>query len=210
MAPLIDDTLEKIEDVNQIVLAALLVLGGCVVTFWGGKLFKAIVFFIGFVSGTLFAWFIVNNLDLTVTLRVHLLVSCGVGLFVGLMCVMIYRMSVFTTGAVAGLIVGQLAWQLVASHFPGCFLMQKAEIYNSVVIVVLALIGGLVATKFMQIALRGLTAFVGAFFVASGISFFIHSHTPVSVTSTACCHFARSISGRAANPAPAAALFEAQ
>ena len=169
----LDDTLKQIEDVNQIILASILVLVGCIVTFWGARLFKQIIFFIGFIAGTLFTYFIMNNIDINTTLRIHLLVSCGVGIFLGFICVMIYKMAVFTTGAIAGLIIGQFLWQFVISNFPNSALMEHAEIYNTITIIVCSLIGGLLAFKMMGVLLRGLTAFIGSFMVTSGIAYFV-------------------------------------
>ena len=169
----LESILTKIEHTDQIILAGLFVVGGCIATFWGERLFKQIIFFIGFTAGTLFTYFIVNTIDVDVSLRVHLLVSFAIGIFIGFCCVIIYKMSVFTTGAVAGLIAGQFLWQFAVSEFPHSFLMDRPEIYNSVVILVCALIGGFVAFKLMEVVLRGLTAFVGSFCVTSGSAYFI-------------------------------------
>ena len=173
IAPDLTDTLDQIENVNQITLAALLVIGGCIVTFFGAKLFKQFIFFIGFVAGTLFTYFIMNNIDIDTTLRIHLLISCGVGIFLGFICVAIYKMAVFTTGAIAGLILSQFVWQFIVSHFPNSFLMEHSEICNVALCCGCAIICGFVAFKCMDVLLRGLTAFIGSFMVASGAAYFV-------------------------------------
>ena len=169
----LESILEQIEHVNQIILAGLLIIGGCIMCFWGEKLFKQIIFFIGFIAGTLFAYFIMSNIDIDTSLRIHLLISCGIGIFIGFICVMIYKMAVFTTGAIAGLIVGQFLWQFTITHFPNSFLMENSQLYNTIFIIIFAIIGGVLAFKLMDIVLRGLTAFIGSFMVTSGGAYFV-------------------------------------
>lgn len=183
----LESTLQQIENVNQIILAGLLILGGCIITFWGAKLFKQIIFFIGFIAGTLFTYFIMNNIDIDTSLRIHLLVSCGVGVFIGFICVMIYKMAVFTTGAIAGLIIGQFVWQFTVTNFPNSILMEHSQLYNTIFIIVCALIGGLLAFKCMDIVLRGLTAFIGSFMVSSGIAFFVAVKNFFAFSQFLCC-----------------------
>ena len=169
-----ESTLKQIENVNQIILAGLLILGGCIVCFFGSKLFKQIIFFIGFISGTLFTYFIMNNIDIDTSLRIHLLISFGVGIFIGFICLMIYKMAVFTTGSIAGLIIGQFIWQFaVTSMFSNYINIHHSQLYNTIFIIISALIGGLLAFKFIDILLRGITAFIGSFMVTSGIAYFV-------------------------------------
>ena len=158
---------------DQVILATLLVIGGFILTFWGAKLFRTLIFLIGFLAGTLGAYFIINTIDVGFSLRVHLLVSFGFGILVGALCVMIYKASLFTIGALSGFIGGQFMWKFAVSQVPDSFLMQRPQIYNPVVLLICALIGGWIAFKLMEVLLRGLTAFVGSFCVTSGMAYFI-------------------------------------
>ena len=168
-----EEILAKVENADQIILAAVLVFGGCIITFWGAKLFRTLVFFLGFIAGTLAVYLIINTIDMGFSLRVHLLVSFGFGIFSGIICVMVYKVSLFTIGALSGLIGGQFVWKFAVSQFPNSFLMERPEICNPVVLLVCTLIGGWIAFKLMEIVLRGLTAFVGSFCVTSGMAYFI-------------------------------------
>eukprot|EP01083_Nonionella_stella_P263318 894605_1 len=148
------DTLAEIEHVNQIILASVLMIGGLLTTFWGAKLFKYIIFFIGFVAGTLFTYFIMNNIDINASLKIHLFISCGVGIFLGFICVLIYKMAVFTTGAIAGLIIAQFGWQFIITNFPNSPFMEHPQMYNTIIIIVISIICGFSAFKFVEIVLR--------------------------------------------------------
>ena len=81
-------------------------------------------------------------------------------------------MAVFTTGAIAGLIIGQAIWQFVITNFFKSEI-KNAQLYNTILIIGCAIICGLIAFKFVNFVLRAITAFIGSFMVTSGAAYFI-------------------------------------
>ena len=164
-------TLSKLNNINQWILAIILILSGFIVCFFGGKYAKKLLFIVTFCLGSLACYLLMNNWFDT-DIRVHLLVSCGVGIVIGFICVMVYRICIFTTGAIGGVIIAQGIWNFVQIHWD-IDSINHSEIYNTVFIIIVAIICGLIAFKFVDIVLRGLTAFIGAFMVTIGIAYFV-------------------------------------
>eukprot|EP01084_Bolivina_argentea_P084680 153101_1 len=162
--------------INQDILAATMIAVGLFVAFFGARFFKQIIFFIGFCAGLLFTYYAVpiffKWFGVTLEDDVILYMSLTVGALVGILVVVIYKVAVFTCGAIAGAIFSQILWSAVIANIktPEKDYMTAIQIG---VLIVFACAGGWLAFKFVEQVLKAITAFMGGFMFASGIAYFI-------------------------------------
>ena len=83
--------------------------------FFGGKWFKYIIFFVGFAVGAVATWFIMSDLRITfnwsLTDESILYIALGVGALLGFILVALFKLAVFATGAIFGVILSQIIWK---------------------------------------------------------------------------------------------------
>jgi len=100
---------------------------------------------------------------------VSLYVSLGVGVLGGLILSYAHKLSIFSTGAVAGAVVFQFVYIHVETYTN-----LDPEYYQYVIIVcVWSAICGYIVYKTYKFLLRGITAFLGGFMFASAISYLV-------------------------------------
>ena len=148
------------------IVAGLSILGGLVLSLYGYKIFRAALFGIGFTFGSV----LVYEIMLQITVNVYA-VWIGFllgGLFFAYLFITFYQAGIFLAGALAG---GMLASILHTS----VLYRISPENPNTVLIismVVLALVGGILATKIEKPALIVATALTGAIACVWGIGYF--------------------------------------
>ena len=112
--------LDSAGEINQDILGGTMLVVGLFVTFFGARFFKQIVFFIGFCAGALltyyavpifFGWFGVDLADDTI-----LYMSLTVGALFGILLVVVYKVAVFSCGAICGAIFSQIVWIAVVAN----------------------------------------------------------------------------------------------
>ncbi|ETO17802.1 hypothetical protein RFI_19510, partial [Reticulomyxa filosa] len=108
-----------------------------------------------------------NSSHIEDTTRLYLSLAFGGAL--GLICVVVYKAAVLSLGAVGGVILAQLIFQLV--H--GYVVISHTSAIQLVFIVIGAIVGSFAAFKFVAFILKGITAFVGSFMFSSAVSYFI-------------------------------------
>jgi len=164
-----NEALDVVLSINEIIIALALIGVGFVLCFWGGLFARKIIFLIGFFAGALFAYVCLNNLAPEASGNVYLLISCGVGLIVGCLCMWVYVSTVFILGAIAGVILAQLLWHGFVSH-----LVPSSIAYIDIIFVlVFAVACGIFAFVMEKLVMKVLTAFIGSFMIVSGVSFFV-------------------------------------
>ena len=129
-------------------LALVLVIGGGVVGLFGHKLYKAVLFLLGFVAGTYLGYILLHDValvDSDTDVYHYALILFGVCL--GFLTLCVYTTALFAMGGVAGMIIAQNTWD---SAIEPWFLsgVDNEETYNIVFVVVMAMVGGYVAIKF--------------------------------------------------------------
>jgi hypothetical protein len=143
------------------------------VCFAGSKFFKHIVFFVGFIAGSMLGYYLVGVIwgwfGSKMDLETRLYIGMTLGAMVGIGCVMVYKVAVFTVGAVGGVIAGQLVFQFatIITKIPHAIVVQVC------LLILGAVLGGYLAHKFVSFILKGVTAFIGAFMFASGLAYFV-------------------------------------
>jgi len=163
----------KADELNEDIIGLTMVLAGLFVCFWGGKFFKHVIFFVGFVIGALVAYYVLASIwkafhsQIESTTRLY--ISLTVGALMGILCVVIYKAAVLSLGAVGGVILAQILFQVIHAYI----VMHQPTVVQLVCILTGAALGGFLAFKFVTFVLKGITAFVGSFMFASGVSYFI-------------------------------------
>jgi len=158
---------------NEDIIGGTMLLTGLFVCFFGGKYFKHVIFFVGFVIGALFAYYVLGSIwtafhsHIESTTRLY--ISLTVGGLMGILCVVVYKAAVLSLGAVAGVILMQMIFQV----FHAYLVIPQPNVVQLVLILTGAVVGGFLAFKFVTFVLKGVTAFVGSFMFASGVSYFI-------------------------------------
>ena len=131
---------------------------------------------LGSVFGAIFAQFTMDKIHVDMAYKVQLMVCAAAGVLCGFAACMVYKVGLGMVGGLSGLIAGQFLWKFIVVHFPDSFMMDNPDLYNVVVIGGMALMGGLLAFKAMEMTLKGLTAFIGSFCVTSAIASVIARH----------------------------------
>ena len=126
---------------------------GLFVTFFGARFFKHIVFFIGFILGAFIAYYAVplvfDWFESEIEDDTLLYMSLSIGALAGVLLVVVYKAAVFSCGAIGGAILSQMLWIFVVSNvtLPDVDWIIGVQIG---VLFLFALIGGYIATKFVE------------------------------------------------------------
>eukprot|EP00485_Elphidium_margaritaceum_P010730 CAMPEP_0202686698 /NCGR_PEP_ID=MMETSP1385-20130828/2456_1 /ASSEMBLY_ACC=CAM_ASM_000861 /TAXON_ID=933848 /ORGANISM="Elphidium margaritaceum" /LENGTH=255 /DNA_ID=CAMNT_0049341329 /DNA_START=138 /DNA_END=905 /DNA_ORIENTATION=- len=165
-----------VQHISEISLASILIVGGLVLSFFGNKLHKAILFFLGLVGGVFLTYFIINNVNIpekAIVLHYALIIAFAVGIITGCITMCVYRTGIFVIGAIAGIIAAQCVWHIIMAWFPS---VQYPAMYNMIVVAVLSLVFGCVGIKFIRALIKPFTAFVGSYMVISGSAYFVQKY----------------------------------
>jgi len=172
---ILGNVIQSIKQLNKDILALTMLVTGLIICLIGGKYFKHVIFFVGFIVGALIGYYGVPDLlaifHSTLSDKTLLYFSLALGATVGIICVVIYKASVFTLGATGGVIVGEFVWQFVITYW-GNSIPSKAIVQVSVIIA-FAVVFGYLAFKFVEFVLKGVTAFVGSFMFATSLAYWI-------------------------------------
>lgn len=169
---------DQLETLNQDIISGVMLVIGLVFAFFGAIWFKKIIFFIGFVIGGLVGWIIVHDLRVTtnwnITDETILYISLATGAVLGFALVLLYKLAVFTTGAIFGIILATIIWRVVLSIEPD---PPSANLLRFALIAIFAVGFGLLAFCFVKQVLKTVTAFIGGFFFAAALAYFIQRIT---------------------------------
>eukprot|EP01006_Ploeotia_vitrea_P033495 TRINITY_DN65566_c3_g3_i1.p1 TRINITY_DN65566_c3_g3~~TRINITY_DN65566_c3_g3_i1.p1 ORF type:complete len:262 (+),score=97.29 TRINITY_DN65566_c3_g3_i1:37-786(+) len=138
-------------------------------TFLGEKVFKPTVAGAGFATlGYGMFWATREVAGLSDSARLGLVLAAGV---VGAVVVVsVYKAGVFLSGAVAGALLFNLAYQVVVTQTH----VQHPSIEAHYIAVGLAaVVGGVLAVKWFKYAVRVMTAMIGSYMGVAGVSHFI-------------------------------------
>ena len=164
----------KLNGLNQDIISGVMIPVGLIFAFFGSKWFKYIIFFVGFVIGGLGTWFLMGDIatifKFTISDQATLYISLGVGAALGFLLIALYKLSVFVTGAIFGVIISQLLWKVIISLEPD---LPQQKVIQFGLITVFAIGFGLLAFYFVKQVLKIVTAFIGGFFFATAIAYFI-------------------------------------
>jgi hypothetical protein len=153
------------------VIAALAIIVGIIITFFGYKLIRPAVFFAGFIVGSVGALLIANNIFRNAS---YVVTACWFafvvgGLIVGCLVLFLYKLGVFTVGALAGVL---LATQIHTS-FGYKIYPSNPNVVLIVICVFFALVFGLIAMKLERPFLIVSTACIGAIVTVWGFGYFV-------------------------------------
>lgn len=166
-----EEALDWVKNVNQFVLAGVAIVTGLLLCFWGGKLFKYLMFCVGFLFAGYGSYIFFNNYKDTWNLDVHVIqyICLGVGLLGGILCFCLYRVSLFLMGSIGSTILGQFLFKFIQNYVGDL----GNQLWIQIVFVALVgLIGGLIMLKLAEWLMKPLTAFVGAFLMMASANFF--------------------------------------
>eukprot|EP01084_Bolivina_argentea_P051310 94388_1 len=171
-------SVEIAEEVSESILAIIIIISGIVLLFFGGKLLKWIVFINGFLAGSLLTYAIIHNLDISQTsniIRYSIFIAISVGIFIGVLAICFYKLAIFMTGAICGIIIGQLLWYLITLLIDmSKYTNQTNNIIHILLIIIFAILFGLLTLKYL---IKAITSFVGSFMVTSGIAYYIQRYS---------------------------------
>jgi len=142
------------------IVAAVSILAGILICFWGYRIFKVMLGIAGFIAG---AWlFFMIGIHFTGHAGILTVILTIFGGLIGAsLSVAFYFIGVFLIGALGGWHIGLL----IAGATGAVFLL--------VIPIVLAVIGGILAIFFQRLIVTISTAFIGAWGVVAGGFFFL-------------------------------------
>lgn len=154
---------------NMYLFALLSILIGIVSCFWGYRVFKVILGIIGFILGA----YLAGSLAFHFTHHVGIItvIAALVGGFIGgSIIVSLYYVGVFILGALAAWLLGVMLTG--AAGHPA----------HLVLLIIIAIIGGILAVVFQKLIIIVSTAFYGSWNVVSGIfAFFGGGYTCIHI-----------------------------
>lgn len=168
------DFVDELQGINQDIISGVMILVGIVFAFFGSKWFKYIIFFVGFCIGGIGGYFLMGDLALlfkwNLTTESILYISLGLGAALGFILVALYKLAVFCTGAIFGIILSQILWKIIIAAKPD---LPQRQVIQFALITVFAISFGLLAFCFVKQVLKIITAFIGSFFFAAALAYFI-------------------------------------
>jgi len=148
-------------------LCGLGILLGLILCFCGYRLFKPVLFIVGFVVGAGICYYVLwyhTNVGLVVLIVGPIIA----GIILGLFMIFVAMAGIFLLGAVLGF----LLWSMVISARDGGLIHNEIAIY--VGLGACTLIGGVVALIFQKALIITATSFGGAYAVVVGVDRFVH------------------------------------
>jgi len=163
-----------LDGLNGSIFAGIMLAAGPILCLFGKKLFKFIIFIVGF---ALIGWFTLQGLTehqefFNLEDDMVLYIALGVGIAGGGMLVFLTKLSIIVCGAAFGVIGAQALWQIIESAVTDS-LGDDAKWVHIGMLVGTGLVGGFAAYKLVNQVLKIATAFIGAFFTVSGAAFFV-------------------------------------
>ncbi|CAH3041790.1 unnamed protein product [Porites lobata] len=183
LAPYTDSCkLHNSYDAQSCVLAAVCILVGTVLCFFGYRVFKFTLFLAGFAAGFFFTYllcsgYLVDHLPekaLEHKDQIFLGVSLGVGIIAGLMTLCVFYLGLFVLGATMGWFVGMLLLPLMYKHVE--FLSEHNWV-PYIVLLAFAIAGGILIICIQKVIIVISTSFVGAFAVITGFDYYLENST---------------------------------
>lgn len=147
------------------IAAAVSVLAGVLICFWGYRIFKVMLGIAGFIAGMWLFYLIGLHFTGHVGILTVILMIFG-GLIGASLSVAFYFIGVFLVGALGGWHLGLL----IAGATGTVFLL--------VIPIALAVIGGILAIFFQRLIVTASTAFIGSWGVVAGGFYFLGSGLP--------------------------------
>merc|ERR1719229_143598 len=96
------------------------------------------------------------------------------GLFTGILAACLFKVSIFMTGAIAGMIIGQLIWMLIGLILDMSKYSKKTtNIIHISLIIFFGLLIGILTLKYM---IKAITSFIGTNMIVMGIGFYIQKY----------------------------------
>jgi len=155
---------------NKGIFSGMMLGFGPVLCFFGQRLFKFIIFVIGFCS---IGWFSLQLFDrydtgfLGIEDQDVLYVSLGLATVGGALLLVLTKLSILICGGLFGTIGAQAIWQLIEPMVSEP-LGENLNWVHLAVVGCCGLAGALLAYKLVNVMLKSITAFIGAFFTVSG------------------------------------------
>jgi len=145
-------------------LALLMLATSPLFVFYGRRLFRLVLALVGFLSVAYIVHVGLEKTSFSSTMIIML--SLAAGVFGALLMVGVMRLGVFVIGAMCGVMSSNLFYQIVANKMntPD----NSPETLRYIVIVVMALLGGVLFVCFEPALVAVLTAFFGAYMFAAG------------------------------------------
>lgn len=168
----------EVGDFNEDLFAILMITTGPLVCFFGAKLFKYLVSVVGFLMGGYGSYFLFHKYqhDMHLADDGVLYISLTFALLAAITMFCLYNTGIFAIGALGGVLLGQFICQFTHVEF----------ILHIILITACGLAGGFVSFKLIEWVLKPVTAFVGAFMIASASDYLFnridkHAETFVSI-----------------------------
>lgn len=168
---------------NKGIFSGMMLGFGPVLCFFGQRLFKFIIFVIGFCS---IGWLSLQLFDrydtgfLGIEDKDVLYVSLGLATVGGALLLVLTKLSILICGGLFGTIGAQATWQLIEPMVAEP-LGENLDWVHLVVVGCCGLAGALIAYKLVNVMLKSITAFIGAFFTVSGGAHFYAEATDEEV-----------------------------
>jgi hypothetical protein len=166
----VNDVIQN-QQIPEMVLPIIMMVCALPICFFGAKLFKATVGVLGFLLGAYGSFLALDAMkeyigELSISVGMIIICVCGVIAAATLVC--LYSFSVFTVGALGGGLLANMIYVIVIGNmeYPDYLYVRIPAI------MVVALIGGLLAIKFMEIVLKAVTPFVGGYMLVAGVDYF--------------------------------------
>jgi len=166
----IHDYEDKFRSVDQDILSGVMAAVGLLLAFYGEALFNIVIFGVGFVLSSQGSYYILKETQDKTDLKndAVMYISLGIGVVGGALLVWLKKVAIILIGAVGGALLFNFLYGLTAysTH-------THEDWIQYVVLGVGAVAGGVTMHYLVKQLLRAVTAFVGGFFVASSVGYYI-------------------------------------
>ncbi|KAL9988354.1 hypothetical protein ACROYT_G002791 [Oculina patagonica] len=175
-----DCKLHNSYDAQSCILAAVSVLIGTVVCFYGYRVFKFMLFLAGFLVGFFFTYmlcygYLTDHLSgkyLEHKDQIFLGVSAGVGIIAGLLTLCLFYVGLFVLGAALGWFVGMFFLPLLYKHSE---YLSEHTWMPYVILSAFALAGGILILCIQKVIIVISSSFLGAFGCINGLDYYLEN-----------------------------------
>lgn len=151
------------DDINQDIISVTMLCASVIITFFGARFFKYIIFFFGFVVFALLTFILLPQIivlfGINPSADTILYASLIVGAFCGVLLVVIFKVAVITIGAIFGVLLFQIIWIIFVGVAP--LTIPEPAVIQAIGMVLFAIIGAYIALKLVkQVSECGIHSFI--------------------------------------------------
>lgn len=175
-----DCKLHNLYDTQSCIIAAVCILIGAAKCFFGYRLFKFVLFLVGFLVAFFFSYIMctehlsdeLSGKALEYKDQISLGISVGVGVIAGLLTLCLFYVGLFLLGATMGWFVGMALLPLLYKH---SLYLSEHNWLPYIILSAFAIAGGILILCIQKTVIIISTSFMGAFMFVNGVDYFVEN-----------------------------------